>query len=165
MQELRLQLAQARANLRSAKDEFDIVVALSEQRAIEAAGGSIGRNEEERKRNLRIALANDGSYGNALMELREAEAEVDRQEALLEGARDARRYDEWTIRARLIDALVGTDIPSDSSDPAGDAAFDDAMLWRIDDGMSHGNLNSTHYAGKRRPQPTYSMLRDEELPF
>ncbi len=31
-----------------------------------------------------------------------------------------------------------------------------------DIGLSHGDPNSTHYAGQRRPQPTYSMLA--ELP-
>jgi hypothetical protein len=31
-----------------------------------------------------------------------------------------------------------------------------------DIGLSHGDLNSTHYAGQRRPQPTYSTLT--ELP-
>lgn len=30
------------------------------------------------------------------------------------------------------------------------------------DDMSHGNLNSTHYAGKRRPSPTYWDLSEEQ---
>lgn len=129
MLELRQQLAEARSNLRSAKDHYDLTKAEAEQRAVLIAGG---KNEEERKRNLVVALAQDNTYIAARDALRKAEAEVDRQEALLEGARDARRYDEWTVRARLIDALISAGIQTDSSDPAGDSAFDDAMLWRID---------------------------------
>lgn len=130
MLELRQQLAEARINLRSAKDHYELANAEAEQKAI--TNGCGGKNAEERERNLLVELNKDQDYREALDKLRKAEAEVDRQEALLEGARDARRYDEWTIRARLIDVLQTQDIPSDSSDPAGDAAFDDAMLWRID---------------------------------
>lgn len=131
MQELRLQLAQARADLRSAKDDFEAIRAACEQHAIDT-GQADGKNADERGRKLVLALNGDRHYLAALRQYRHAEAEVERLDALLEGARDARRYDEWTVRARLIDALVSADIPSDSSDVAGDAAFDDAMLYRID---------------------------------
>lgn len=124
--EIRLALVDARATLRTARDTHEIVKAEAEQRAVDA--GATGRNAEERGRALTLALARDARYSQALAQLRRAEAEAERLEALLEGARDARRVEEWTIRARLADALGSTQ--SDDTDPTGDAAFDDAATER-----------------------------------
>lgn len=124
--EIRIQLASARDQLRHAKDMHEMVKAEAEQRAIDAAGGSIGKNEAERSRALTLALARDPQYRGALTQVRVYEAEVDRLEALLEGARDARRLDEWSIRARLAEALLYAGIQSDHTDLTGDASFDDA---------------------------------------
>jgi hypothetical protein len=174
MQELRAQLADARGRLRGTKDAYELAKAEAEQRAIEA--GCNGKNAEERGRSLLVAVSKDDQYLVAKAQLRYAENEVERLDALLEGARDARRYDEWQIRARLADALLQAGVQSDG-DSGAEGAFDDGMDAAVDEeifahdrtednGMSNGSLNSSHYAGKRRPQPTYSMLeQDEELPF
>jgi hypothetical protein len=61
--------------------------------------------------------------------VRECEEHVARVEAELEILRDRRRAEEWAIRLRLADALLG--VPSDG--PAGDdrAAWDGAMDERL----------------------------------
>lgn len=123
--ELRLQLAAVRDQLRHAKDTLMLAQAEAEQRAIDAAGGSIGKNEAERTRALTLALSRDPHYRGALTAVRVHEADVDRLEALLEGTKDARRVEEWAIRARLADALLTAGIPSDHIDTNGDGAFDD----------------------------------------
>lgn len=125
MHELRLQLASARATLRAAKDDHELARAQAEQRAIDA--GCNGKNADERARNLTLALAEDDLYQRALARLRAAEAEVERLDALLESTRDARRAEEWHIRARLADGLFRAGVQSDSADAAGESAFDDTL--------------------------------------
>lgn len=122
MQELRLSLVTARANLRAVKDDYELIKAISEQDAI-AKGLAGGKNAEERERSLIIALSTNRDYTSVLNRLRRAEVEVDRLDALLEGARDARRAEEWAIRAKLADALNGAGVQSDGETGA---EFDDA---------------------------------------
>jgi hypothetical protein len=124
--ELRLRLADRRANLRQAKDLHDQALAQAEQAAIDD-GRAGGKNAEERARSLTLALVNDASYQAAHTRLRGAEAEVDRVEALLESARDERRASEWQIRMRLADALFRGGVQSDEPEPATDSAFDDTV--------------------------------------
>lgn len=124
--ELRLQLAQVRANLRQQKDLHEQALAQAEQAAIDS-GKAGGKNAEERARGLTLALMKDASYQAARAKLRAAEAECERVEALLESARDERRASEWQIRMRLADALFRGGIQSDESEPAGDGAFDDTI--------------------------------------
>lgn len=135
-------LAGSRARLRDAKDEYERVRAFAEQRAIVGLNGTIGKNEEERKRNLTIALADDKEYQAALKTLREWETVVDRLEADLEDARDRRRDHEWKIRSKLADALWRCGIESNSDDPPGDVAFDDTMdhetLSRLESNLRNG---------------------------
>lgn len=119
--DLRIQLAASRDALRHAKDTLALTQAEAEQRAIDIAGGQIGKNEAERTRALTLALSRDSHYRAALTQVRVYEAEVDRLDALLEGAKDARRIEEWTIRARLADALDRHGLPSTPDD----AVFDD----------------------------------------
>lgn len=130
--ELRLQLATVRDQLRHAKDTLTLSQAEAEQRAIDLAGGSIGKNETERARHLTLALSRDPSYRGALTAVRCYEAEVERLEALLESAKDARRVDEWAIRARLADALLTAQVPTDQVDRSGDGAFDDTADRLLD---------------------------------
>lgn len=130
--ELRLQLATVRDQLRHAKDTLMLAQAEAEQRAIDANGGQIGKNEAERGRALTLALSRDAHYRGALTAVRSYEAEVDRLEALLEGAKDARRVDEWTVRARLADALLTAGVPSDRTDTTGDGAFEDTADRLLD---------------------------------
>lgn len=130
--ELRIQLAAVRDQLRHAKDTLALSTAEAEQRAIDLAGGQVGKNEAERARALTLALSRDSAYRAALTAVRCYEAEIDRLEALLEGAKDARRVDEWAIRARLAEALLVAGIPSDQLDTNGDSAFDDTADRLID---------------------------------
>lgn len=148
MKELRLQLAQARADLRSAKDDYEAVRAACEQHAIDA-GHADGKNAEERSRKLVLALNGDRHYLAARRQYRQAEAEVERLDALLEGARDARRYDEWTIRARLADALMGAGVQSDGEREAEfDDATDDRAVYAVE-----------------RANGRYQPYEEETLPF
>lgn len=156
--ELRLSLADARARLRSAKDAYEVAKAEAENKAI-LAGLANGKNAEERARGLTLILAHDDEYLPALGNLRHCEREVDRLDALLEGARDARRVDEWRIRAQLVDALNRAGVASDSPDRAGDGAFDDALGQQVDQAVSN-------YAAVRRPRTVAFEEEDfEELPF
>lgn len=151
--ELRLSLAEARARLRSARDAHEVAKAEAEQRAIDNGCG--GKNAEERARNTLLALQQDSAYLPLLGQLRRAEHEVDRLEALLEGARDARRVDEWRIRAQLVEALDRAGVASDHEDRAGDNAFDDGLGQRVDQAVAN-------YAAVRRPRP---LPEEEDLPF
>lgn len=129
--ELRLQLADCRTALRHAKDYYELAKAEAEQHAIDT-GKAGGSNAEARARSLTVALDADDTYTGALANLRHAESEVERVEALLEAARDERRAAEWQIRAQLASALLGTDIPSDGGDPYGDDAFDNTLDAAVD---------------------------------
>jgi hypothetical protein len=129
MLELRLQLANARTDLRSAKDDHELAKAQAEQHAIDS--GVNGKNADERARNLTLALAMDQAYQAALRALRAAEAEVERLDALLEGARDARRADEWAIRAKLADGLFRAGVQSDDRDVVGDGVWSDTTDWAV----------------------------------
>lgn len=100
---VRMQLADARAALRNAKDDYALAKAQAEQNA-----QIDGKNEAERARKLIIAVAEDFYYNRALAALREAEYIVDRREAQIESLLDDRRAWEWAIRSELIDALGKT---------------------------------------------------------
>lgn len=155
--ELRLSLAEARSRLRAAKDSHDLAKAEAENKAI-LAGLANGKNAEERSRALTLILAHDDDYLPALGNLRHCEHEVDRLEALLEGARDTRRIDEWRIRARLADTLDRAGVASDSPDQAGDAAFDDATDYVADKSLAYGDYKrpavSGHLNGHQRQGQT-----------
>ena len=124
---LRLDLARAKARLRTATAYLKDTQAFSEQAVIDAAGGpkALGANAEDRQRALTIALATDVTYQDALKTVHELEYQVDGIEALIADAVDERRRQEMTVRDKLADALmwnVGADLPS-----ATDDAFDDAL--------------------------------------
>lgn len=129
MLELRQQLAAARNTLRHAKDHYDLTKAEAEQKAI--AAGCNGKNAEERERNLLVELSKDSTYRDALTALRKAEAGVGRLEALLEGARDARRAEEWAIRARMT-AVREQSIQGDADKSDVDGYFDDDAQEDLD---------------------------------
>lgn len=95
-------LAIAKDNLRRAKDYEQTVKAITE-----SVTPTSGKNAEDRKRELTIALSQDGIYTQALFQLREAEAAVDRAQADVEAAEAERRDREWQIRADLARALAG----------------------------------------------------------
>lgn len=95
-------LAHAKAELREAKDHEQTVRAICEHTTPTA-----GRNADDRKRELTIALSQSDVYGSALRQLREAEQAVDIAQADVEQEEAERRDREWQIRARLAEALAG----------------------------------------------------------
>jgi hypothetical protein len=129
---IRRDLAHAKINLRHIKDDFEKTKAQREHLIIAGMNGTLGKNAEERERNLTIALSGDDEYQGALELLRRAEADIDLIEARLETACDERREHEWRIRGKLADALLGR-VQSDDVDLAGDGAFDDSadeVAWQ-----------------------------------
>jgi hypothetical protein len=95
-------LAIAKDNLRHAKDHEQTVKAICEMQI-----PTTGRNAEDRKRELIVALSQDGLYCSALFQLRAAEAHADRIQAAIDQAEADRRDREWAIRADLARALQG----------------------------------------------------------
>lgn len=95
-------LAHAKAELREAKDHEQTVRAICEHTT-----PTTGKNADDRKRELTIALSQSDVYGSALRQLREAEYAVDRAQADVEHAESDRRDREWAIRADLAEALAG----------------------------------------------------------
>jgi hypothetical protein len=171
------QLARARHTLTLAKDREKLTRAASEQQAIHD-GRAGGKNAEERERSLTIALAGDAVYQDALQALRTAEEALAFSEADLEAFRDARRQEEWSIRAALVAALdrrsVMSDAPGsdDSFDDVADAAVYDGVTAYVDDAdddeavrsawSAHGSYNG-HVS--RRPDGGRIRPVDEDLPF
>ena len=101
----RLALAEAKITLRELEQEAETVKAIAETLAIATANGDYGKNEADRKRFLTVALAHDGNYGNALAELSEAQAAVDRFTAELAIADDTRRTRQLEVLDRQAQAL------------------------------------------------------------
>lgn len=148
---LRLRLVDAQARLRQAKDDLGRTQAEREQAAIKAAGGAIGRNEDERKRALTLALINDADYRRVLAFVRDAESTVNLLEAQIENALDVRRAEEWQIRSRMVDALYHLGAQTDSPDPANDQVFDDATFEQVVNILVRIARNDHHqYAGVAR---------------
>lgn len=166
------QLAAARSACQAAKDSEKVQRAWAERRAVASLNGTLGKNAEERERQLTVALAEDSEYKAALARLRQAELRVAELEADLEAYKDQRRESEWAVRAALVNALAGRQIFAEADDTAFDAAGDEAIYQELtededegeDDGMSHGDPTSAFYAQQRRPQPTYAA-GDDECPF
>lgn len=121
----RKQLTQARLTLSDAREHFDLIKAKAEQRAIHALNGSAGKNDEERKRNLTIALATDSEYLRARQWVRDCERQVAEAETDLEIFSDQRRAEEWNVRLQLIIALDRNQISSDT--PGDDVSHDDVL--------------------------------------
>lgn len=101
------QLAEAEIRLRDVKDTEARAKLAAEQRAITAAGSlkALGSNDDERKRALLVAVAEDPDCLAAQREVRKVEAELSRLGAQLEAWKDERRAKEWEIRSRTADAL------------------------------------------------------------
>lgn len=98
----RMQLADAKAYLRTCKDQYETTRAICEMRV-----QTTGKNEADRKRELTVALSQDTQHTIALTQLREAEARIENLQAAIEVEEDARREREWAIRERLAAALGG----------------------------------------------------------
>lgn len=118
---LRQRLVDCRATYRQTKDLYEQAAAQAEQVAYQA-GKVTGKNKEQRDTELVLALMGDPSYQAAKSALRDVETAVERAEATLEAAKDARRASEWQIRQQLADGLFRAGVASDNVD---DEAFDD----------------------------------------
>lgn len=166
------QLAGARSALQAAKDSEKVQRAWAERRAVASLNGALGKNAEERERQLTIALAEDSEYKAALARLRAAELHVAELEADIEVYKDQRRESEWAVRAALVNALAQRQIFAEADDGAFAAAGDEEAYQELteaddeddDGGMSRGDPDSGFYAQQRRPQPTYAA-DDDERPF
>lgn len=101
--DLRMQLAEARAALREAKDDHETMKAIREQAAIDR--GATGKNAEERARALTIQLNYDDDYLAARQRLRQREYEVDTIQAQIAVAEDARDADKLRSRDAATQAL------------------------------------------------------------
>jgi hypothetical protein len=121
------QLAEAQRAQRDAEDTHKLIKARAEQDAIDAVGGSYGKNADERERFLILALAADIDYARALLRLRRSELAVDQLKAALATQEDDRRAYEWSVRAALVEALGGQREPFDA---AMDEAVDCATMRR-----------------------------------
>ena len=100
MHELRLNLAQARANLRSAKDHLDTVKAMTMLNVV-------GKNDDERKRHAAVLIAESDDYQNALTHVRACETSVEKLEAEIAEQEYELRVREVAARERLAEALMG----------------------------------------------------------
>lgn len=168
------QIATLRMRSQVAKDDLKIAKARAEQDIIGQLNGSYGKNAEERERQLLIGLADHKPYQFALNTARGYENDLLQAEADLAVYLDTQRQDEWAVRAALVNALEKRAIFSETNESTAEAVLDSeidelvenyARLADAQDGMSRGNTNSDWYANKPRPQPTYAMLADEDMPF
>lgn len=121
-QSIRLKLVNTRADLRDAKD----ALAVAEARVASATNG---KNAEERKTNLVLALSQDGEYCRLLTQVRQCETKIEQNEADLECFKDQRRADEWGVRLRLVEALERKGREDDGRDSGFDEAADDEV-WQ-----------------------------------
>lgn len=191
LSELRISLAAARVTLRQAKDELETAKAIAETNYIMTLGGTVGKNEAERERNLIIGLSGSSLYRDALSYLRESEALIDQLQATIAIEEDTIRIEELRVREKLADALLGRREDNAATDYGAMRAFSGAMNHMDDDDlgdayaesqqgtyngtvpsdhMSHGDPNSDYpnsdyYAAKPRPKPNYAMLADGELSY
>jgi hypothetical protein len=101
----RMQLAEAKITLRELEQEAETIKAIAETEIIAETNGDYGKNEADRKRYLTVALAHDGNYGNALAELSEAQATVDRLTAELAIFDDERKARQLNVLDRQAAAL------------------------------------------------------------
>jgi hypothetical protein len=113
----RLTLAELRQRQRDCKRELDEAEA---RLALQVEG----RNAEERKARLVLALAADAGYQAALRHHERTTLLIEHNEAALDEYRDARREWEWAVRLRLAEALERQAVPSDR--PGDDESIDDA---------------------------------------
>jgi hypothetical protein len=112
----RIALAEAKAQLRTAKDSYEVARCVAELAAIERLNGSAGKNEAERARNLTVELLHDDTHSHVLAHLRECEADVDRLNACIAVEEDAIRAAELAARERLAEALLGKRVDNAASD-------------------------------------------------
>lgn len=119
------QIASARLTHSDAQQALKLERARAEQQIIASRGGDYGKNAEERERTLTLALAAHGDYQRVVRAAREAEVALLMLEADLEVYKDARRQEEWSIRAELARAIASRAPAAADGDPGVDDAADE----------------------------------------
>lgn len=119
------QIAIARMDHSDAQSALKLTRARAEQDVIGALNGSYGKNAEERERQLLLGLATHSGYQSALRSAREAETALLMLEADLEVYKDARRQEEWSIRAELARAIGARAPGADEGDHGIDEVADE----------------------------------------
>lgn len=99
---IRMQLAEAKIQLRQAKDNHQTCKAIVEYQALLSGGG---KNKEERDANAAQALRADPAVSTALGDLRDAEATVERLEAEIAVMEDERKARHIAVLDRQAAAL------------------------------------------------------------
>lgn len=105
-------LASAKDELRRAKDHEQTIRAI-----VESTAEISGKTTDDRKRELAFALTQNPVHKEAQADLRDAEYAVDMAQAAIDQAETERRDREWSIRARLADALSRQHIESEDAVP------------------------------------------------
>lgn len=118
------EVATAEIAVSNAQAELKVVKARAEQDIISSLNGQYGKNAEERERQLIIGLSEHKPYQVVLKLVRSHEAKLAELKADLEVYKDARRQEEWSIRANLIAVLSRRQMDSDAIDGAFDSALD-----------------------------------------
>lgn len=127
------QIASARLAHSDAQSALKLERARAEQQIITSRGGDYGKNAEERERTLALALAAHNDYQRVVRAAREAETVLLMLEADLEVYKDARRQEEWSIRAELARA-IGRRVPgADEGDMGVDEVADEEALVTVVD--------------------------------
>lgn len=121
MHALRVKTAELRSELRRHKE-------IMQQREARTVVG--GKNAEERKNALVIALSEDRTYCDSWQAHEDITHDLERLEADIDQLRDERREREWSIRLRLVEALDRRGIPSGHA--GDDGAFDDVADHAIE---------------------------------
>lgn len=97
-------------------------------------GGWQGKNAEERKFTENVFCAGDEVLKQIRQMIVVEQNEYDGTLAMIDGLTDERRAFEWTIRAKLVDALAGNNAASNTIESAfkTDQEFDDAAQDEAD---------------------------------
>lgn len=156
--QLRLELANIHGLLRTRKQLMDLVEA-------RIATTIEGKNEQQRKAALLLALNDDEEYRDDWRECEGLTFRAEQIEAELESWRDARRDYEWSIRLRLVQALEQRAMPASETDQA----FDDVMQETTDQAMdlearSHNDYEDDIHYVDRANEIAAGMDMDEDDP-
>lgn len=136
-----------------------------------------GKNAEERKAKLAVALANDEQYIRLTEDAERLQTEIEAHEAVIEHLRDLRRDHEWNIRLRLAAALDGRGLPQEQRpDEAFDTVADEQSigaavaqaqgeaLGTLDEAFVEKYVPPAYVLPPRRNQPQ-PVTADEYIPF
>jgi hypothetical protein len=132
-------LAAVKDELRRAKDHEQTIRAIAEY--VELSG----KNADDRKRELAYILSQHAGYRKAQDVLRDAEYAVDQAQAAIDAADAERRDREWSIRARLAEALRTINVESEDAVPdwLADQQTKQRILSRVEAQMQIDDLYPT----------------------